>query len=191
MALLKTKTPAAEPFIVPPLTSHPDYAALIDKRTALIDRKAAVRSEKRELERQIMDTPAPALRRGVAELLDEAGDSTTHLRGRLSELAALDRDIDAALEVLRQRLLVARSVASTAIVKAVKPEYGRRVAEIARALEAVAVARAGYDELRDQFEREDISWGALVPVSLSFLGDHRDGQIPRFVREAKEAGYYA
>jgi hypothetical protein len=74
MALLKTKTPAAEPFIVPPLTSHPDYAALIDKRTALIDRKAAVRSEKRELERQIMDTPAPALRRGVAELLDEAGD---------------------------------------------------------------------------------------------------------------------
>lgn len=109
----------------------------------------------------------------------------------MSELAALDRDIDAALEVLRQRLLVARSVASTAIVKAVKPEYGRRVAEIARALEAVAVARAGYDELRDQFEREDISWGALVPVSLSFLGDHRDGQIPRFVREAKEAGYYA
>jgi hypothetical protein len=190
MAFLKSKPTAAEPYRVPPLAMHTDYAVLCDKRAGLLVRQSAVRAEKRDVERQIAETPAPALRRGVAELLEEAADSTTALRARLAELTVLERDIDAALEVLRQRLAVARTAASRAIVEAVRPEYARRVSAVAHALEAVAVARAAYDELRDQFEREDVSWGALGPASLGFLGEARDGHIERFVREAKSAGYY-
>ncbi|CAN7459478.1 hypothetical protein [Mesorhizobium sp. LjNodule214] len=181
---------AAE-FIVPALTTQPEYAALVEKRDTLLGRHSAVKTERREIEKQIRETPAPAWRRGVAELLDEASDSSTALRAKLAELTTLDRDIEAALEVLRQRLAVARSSASKTIIEACRPEYGRRVAAIARALEAVATARGSYDDFRDQLEREDISWGGLGPISLNFLGEPRDGHIPRFVREAKEANYYA
>jgi len=183
------KAAGTEPFVVPPLTSHPDYAALVQKREDLLARQAATRTEKREIERQIKATPAPTMRRGVAELLEEASDSTTAILGRLSELITLDRDIEAALEVLRQRLAVARTTASQAIIGRCRDEYGRRVAAIAKALEALAEARAEYDEMRDQFEREDVSWVALGPVNLNFLGDARDGHVQRFTREAKEAGY--
>lgn len=178
-------------FIVPALTTQPEYAALVEKRDSLIGRHSAVRAERRETEKQIRETPSPALRRGVAELLGETSDSSTALRAKLAELTTLDRDIEAALEELRQRLTGARSAASKTIIEVCRPEYGRRVAAVARALEAVAAVRASYDDFRDQLEREDISWGGLGPVSLHFLGEHRDGHIQRFVREAKEAGYYA
>ncbi|OCP06132.1 hypothetical protein BBX50_23985 [Ensifer sp. LC11] len=83
-----------------------------------------------------------------------------------------------------------RSTASARICDTVKAEYGRRVVKVCQALEAVAEARADFDELRDQFEREDLAWSRLVPLSPTFLGDPRDGHIPRYLKEAREAGYY-
>ncbi|MDX0105485.1 hypothetical protein CN135_11005 [Sinorhizobium meliloti] len=190
MAVFKKSAPAVEAYRVPPLTSDPEYAGHHDKQAELHKRRSEVLAERRELQRQIEEAPAPAFRPGVAELLGEASGSTTGLRTRLAELSALERDIDAALEVVRQRLVHARSSASIRICDAVKAEYGRRVANVCRALEALAEVRSEFDDLRDQLEREDIAWSRLVPFSPVFLGDPRDGHIPRYLKEAKEAGYY-
>jgi hypothetical protein len=191
MAFLKKDKPATEPFIVPSLTSHPDYAALVEKRRGLHARHATVRAEKRDIERQIAETPAPAMRPGVAELLEEASDSTTGLRARLAELNTFDRDIDAALEVLRQRLAAARTVASKAVCAQVREEYGRRVADICKALEAADAAHRSYIELRDDLEANDIAWGSLTPLIPTFLGDIReaDRRVVAYIAEARRAGY--
>lgn len=193
MAILKkqaTAQPEAE-FRVPSLEeASAEYAALVAQRSGLTQRGADTRAERRDIERKIAEAPAPIMRAGVAELLGETSDSTSGLRTRLAEVSKLERDIGSALEVIRQRLAVARTGASKAICAAARPEYGRRVAAICDALQAVAVARAAFDDLRDEFERQDVSWASLGPISLGFLGDARDGHIQRFVREAREAGYY-
>lgn len=191
MAFLKKAAAAVEPFRVPTLIEgSAEYAALVAKRDELFEKQPALRVERLELERAITESPAPTLRPGVAELLGESSDSTTGLRARLAEVAKLERDVEAALEVIRERLAVARTAASKAICSQVKPEYGRRVAAICDALKAVAAARAEYDALRDELEREDVAWGSLGPVFLGFLGDARDGHVQRFIHEAREAGYH-
>jgi hypothetical protein len=111
------------------------------------------------------------------------------LRKQAGDIRNQLADVEAALEIVRRRLADAKGPASVAVCQTVKPEYGRRVAAVAKALEALAVARADYDDLRNQFEAEDVAWGSLIPISLGFLGDPRDGQIPRFMREVREAGY--
>lgn len=189
--LKKAAVSAAEPFRVPSLAeASPEYAALVDKRQELLTQQSALTAERNELVRKIEEAPAPAMRPGVAALLGETSDSTTALRTRLSEVQRTLADIDAALEVVRQRLAVARTAASKAICAAARPEYGRRVAALCEVLQALSVARAAYDDLRDEFERQDVSWGSLGPVSLGFLGDARDGHVQRFIREARSAGYY-
>ncbi len=187
----KPAVSAAEPFRVPSLAeASPDYAALVDKRQELLSQQSALTAERNELVRKIEEAPAPAMRPGVAALLGETSDSTTALRTRLSEVQRTLSDIDAALEVVRQRLAVARTGASKTICLAARPEYSRRVAAICEALQAVAVARAAYDDLRNEFDLHDVSWGSLGPLDLRFLGDARDGQVERFIREARSAGYY-
>ncbi|MGW9332296.1 hypothetical protein [Bosea sp. NPDC055594] len=189
MAIFKKQ--AAEPFRVPSLAeASPEYAALVDKRQELLTQQSTLNAERRDLVRKIEESPAPTMRPGVAALLGETSDSTAGLRGRLTEVQRTLSDIDAALEVIRQRLAVARTGASKAICMAARPEYGRRVAALCEALQAVSVARADYDNLRDEFERHDVSWASLGPLGLGFLGDARDGHVHRFIREAKEAGYY-
>lgn len=188
MAVFKKST--TEPFRVPALTEvSADYAALIEKQTELLARQATVSAERRDLERQIAQAPAPAFRPAVAELLGEPSDSSSNLRAKVREIAALENDIAAALQVLKGRITTARSGASKLVCDATRQEYARRVAAICTALEAVAAARAQYDALRDEFDRQDVAWASLGPVSLNFLGEARDGHIYRFIREAKEAGY--
>lgn len=191
MAFLKKAAEAAEPFRVPSLIEgSAEYAGLIGKRSELFEKQSALRVERRDIERAITESPAPTLRPGVAELLGETSDSTTGLRARLAEVIKLERDVEAALEVVRQRLAVARTAASKAICLQTKPEYGRRVAAICEALEAVAAARAHYDDLRNELERQDVAWASLGPMNPHFLGDARDGHIQSYIREAKGAGYY-
>lgn len=184
-------TKKTEPFRVPSLgEASPGYAALLERRTDLLTRQSAAVAERREVERQITDAPEPAYRPGVAELLGESSDSTSSLRARLKDLRSLESDIAAALEVVRQRLQVARGAASKEVCRLVRPEYGRRVAAICEALKSVAAARAEYDALRDDFDREDVAWTSLGPMPLGFLGDANGGHVERFLKEAREGGYY-
>lgn len=188
MAVFKKTT--TEPFRVPALTEvDAEYGALTEKQTELLQRQATVTAERRSIERQISAAPAPTFRPAVAELLGESSDSSSSLRTQAKGLLALEKDIASALEVIRQRLTTARGKASQLVCDVVRPEYGRRVAAICGALQALAEARAEYDNLRDEFDRNDVAWGSLGPVSLNFLGDARDGHIDRFIREAREAGY--
>lgn len=183
------KRPVNQPFTVPPLTTDTVYRDLFSRQSALLEKQTKTVRERRELEQQIAEAPAPAYRPGVAELLGEDSDGQSALRARLKEVVASERDIETALEILAQRLREARTKASLVVCNAVRPEYGRRVAAIADALKAVASARAEYHQMRDELEREDIAWFSLVPMDPAFLGDARDGHIQRYLKEAKEAGY--
>lgn len=192
MRILK-KTPAApaEPFRVLTLAeASSDYAALAEKRGDLLAERASLESEKLDLERKIAADTTPEMRPSVAELLGDPASGKAMMRKRLAEIIGRLRDLEAAIEIVGRRIGEARTKASLIVSEAAKPEYGRRVAAICRALEAVAAARAEYAELVDQFERNDISWLRLMPFQPSFLGDPRDGHLAQYIQEAKTAGYY-
>ncbi|MDF2810516.1 MAG: hypothetical protein K0S56_1547 [Microvirga sp.] len=187
--MAKISPPSA--YQVPPLTSVPAYAALAAKRTELQELQTASRRELRKLERELTETPMPALRAGVAALLGEATVEPTGVHERIAELRRTERDAAAALSVIEQRLREARSSASRVVCGEVRPEYARRVAALCRALEVLAAERRAYDELRDQLEAEDIAWSTLTPMSLGWLGNPVDGgHIAVFLKNAQEAGYY-
>ncbi|KQV83658.1 hypothetical protein [Rhizobium sp. Root1220] len=180
----------SERFEVPPLTIDPVYKDLVDRRSLLLEKQADLAREHRELAQSINDAPAPAFRPGVAELLGEGADSTSSWRARLREVIASETDVDTALEIVRQRLLAARGKASASVCSIVRPEYARRVADLASALKAAAAARSAYDDLVTELNIEDISWTSLTPLQPNFLGDPRDGHVHRWLREATEAGYH-
>ncbi|GAB4073183.1 hypothetical protein KHC28_15385 [Ancylobacter sonchi] len=189
--LSKNKAVAAESYRVPPLTTVPEYAALIAKRAELLDKQTATIRERRKLEQGLATAPVPAYRAGVASLLGEDTVAQTSVHGRLSELSQLDRDVTAALTVLDQRLREARGRASRLVCDEVRPEYGRRVAALCRAMQALDAERKSYDELRSQLEVEDIAWSTLRPMNLGWMGNAFDGgHIEVFLKNAREAGYY-
>ncbi|MEF2557391.1 hypothetical protein VQ044_14075 [Aurantimonas sp. C2-5-R2] len=99
-------------------------------------------------------------------------------------------DLETAIDVVNGRLADARTKASVGACEIAKPEYGRRVAAICTALVSVAEARKAYADLIDEFERNDIAWLGLGPMTPRFLGDPRDGHLARYLMEAREAGYY-
>ena len=191
MAPLLKKT-SAEQFRVPSLAeASPNFAALLQKQADLLARQSELNREHREIKKQIeaAGNSGPRVSARIAELLGDDADSSPLLRKQAADIRNQLADVEGALEIVRRRLSDAKGSASAAVCQIVKPEYGRRVAAVAKALETLAEARADYDDLRNQFEAEDIAWTSLVPMSLGFLGDPRDGHIPRFMRDAKEAGY--
>lgn len=134
--------------------------------------------------------PAPAMRRGVAELLGESVDAS--IAGRSTKLKALRShlaDIEAAQAIVKRSLSDRRSLASVAACRAVKAEYGNRVAAIVKALEAVLVAAADAEEILEELERNDAQIGYLPPHRPSFLGTVADGRVATDIKEAREAGY--
>ncbi|MBM2715475.1 hypothetical protein JQK88_30575 [Mesorhizobium caraganae] len=200
MGLLKKSEPtkpdapleSPAPFVMPSLEdSSPAYAALIAKRLALNVARDKLQAERRKLEKEIALDTSTALRPAIANLLGDDEDSKSHNFKRVAEIHREVANIDSALEVLRERILTERGKASRIVYDAVRPEYGRRVSAVAKALEAVQAARRDYDDLRNMFEAEDIAWSALGPLTLGWLGDPRDGHIPRFLNDVREAGYYA
>jgi len=190
MAPLKKK-PADEYRVTSLAEASPEYAALLQKQSDLYALQSKLNNERRDLQKQIDESGStgPSVPARVAELLGDATDSTPMLRRQAADIRAKLADVETAIEIVRRRLSDAKGPASQAACQIVKPEYGRRVAAIVKALEALAQVRADYDDLRNQLESEDIAWGSLVPMSLGFLGEPSDGHIPRFLKEAKEAGY--
>ncbi|WP_245525732.1 hypothetical protein [Mesorhizobium sp. M00.F.Ca.ET.216.01.1.1] len=94
------------------------------------------------------------------------------------------------MAVLSARLNAAKGAASTKVREAVKPEYTRLVQAMAKAIEALKMARAEYDSLLDQFSAEDVEWTALTPMQPTFCGDRHDGHLERWLRAAREIGYH-
>lgn len=190
MAILKKA--AAEPYRIPSLAeASPEFAALLHKQNDLYALQSKLNGELRDMQKQIDATGdrSPRVSTRVAELLGDAPDSAPMLRKQAADIRKELADVEAAIEIVRRRLTEAKGPASVAACQISKPEYGRRVVAVVRALETLAEARADYDDLRNQFEAEDIAWTALVPMSLGFLGDRHDGHLTRAVKEMREAGY--
>ncbi|UPK40110.1 hypothetical protein IVB18_24505 [Bradyrhizobium sp. 186] len=192
MVLLKKKE-AAE-YRIPSLAdADPMYAALLQKQADLYALQSKLNGELRDIQKQIdaAGGAGPRVPVRVAELLGDEADSAPMLGKQAADIRAKLADVETAIEIVRRRLSDAKGPASQAVCRLVKPEYGKRVAAVAKALEALAEARTGYDDLRNQFDVEDVAWGSLIPLSLGFLGDPSGdgGQIPRFMRDVREAGY--
>lgn len=182
-----------EKFHVPALGDlDPVYRDFETRRSLLLEKQTANTRGQRSVEEKLGARKDAPYSDGVAELLGEtASDGETHngLLQRLTALRAEGRDIEIALSVIARRMEEQRTNANRLVVDASRKEYGRRVAAIAHALQAVAAARAEYDELRFQFEDKDIRWSSLGPMSLGFLGEASDGHVQRVVKEAKDLGY--
>lgn len=189
MALLKKSPPAQ--FVVPTLVeSDSDYRERVERLAGLQDALTELAQERRRLEREISETPAPTVRPSVAVLLgDEKVDARTALLARLAEVRRSITDHETAIELQRRRVEEARGRASAIVREKVKPEYGKRVAALASALEQAHAARLSLRELVDEMEVDGCSWAALGVFEPTFLGDREDGHVHRFVREAKAAGY--
>jgi hypothetical protein len=186
------KKKPADDFRVPTLAdASPEFSALLQKQADLYALQSKLNGDRRDLQKQIdaAGDSVPRVPARIAELLGDEADSVPMLRKQAADIRSQLADVEAALEIIFRRLNDAKGPASMAVCQTVKPEYGKRVVAVAKALEALAVARADYDDLRNQFEAEDVQWSSLIPLSLGFLGDPRDGHIPRFMREAREAGY--
>ncbi|MBZ9600497.1 hypothetical protein [Phyllobacterium chamaecytisi] len=187
MSLLKQKT---VPFVVPSLAdADPAYAELVAKQRDLLDQQAKFTAERVGLVASIRADTSREVDPKVAALLGDPVSGKATSRQRVGEIDTHLKTIANALEIIRIRLADARSKASLAVCAKVKPEYARRVKAMAEALEQVQVARAHYDELRSDLDANDVSWGSLVPMTPAFLGDYRDGHVPRWLGEAKRAGY--
>ena len=181
-----------EEFRVPSLSEvDATYKDLQQRRMILADKKAGLAREQAAIEADIGSRAPLPYSSSVAALLGEDADAETENRprARLKELKAEIRDIEIAIEVIDRRLAEQKPRANAAVLAACRPEYGRRVRALVDALQAVSTARAAYDQMRNEFEANDIQWTALVPLGLGFLGDARDGHVQRIVREAREAGY--
>lgn len=190
----KTTLPAD--FRVPSLAdASPEYGELQRRLATLDTAHAALTREARTLQKDIAASPTPRVRPGVAALIgDDPVDGGAAKVAKLADLQRSIADHDAALAEVRRRLIVARGPASTAARAAVKPEYQRRVRAVCEALVAAEEARAAYEDMRSQFEAEDIEWTGLGVLALGFLGDRDGGKsfhIQRVLREAREAGNYA
>lgn len=181
----------AESFVAPTLAgSDADYAAMEVRLSELGTQSADIARQIGDLENDIRTRPTPRIRAGVASLLAEVIDQDLHARpAKLRDLRTLADDTETAIEIVRRRLNDRRGPASLAACNAARAEYGKRVAAVVQALEAVQVARAATDSLLDDLEAEGIQSGYLPVVQPIFLGDVRDGHVPRFIREVKEAGY--
>ncbi|KFC68431.1 hypothetical protein FF80_01871 [Devosia sp. LC5] len=186
--LKKTKS---EPYVAQSLAdSNAEYGVRAGRLAELRVALNGLRSEAVALERELGRTPAPVMRPSVAALLgDEVVDERTGKATRMAELRRLIADHEAAVELQTARVNESKGAANIAACDAAKPEYGRRVAALAAALETVAAARADYQELVNAFDAEEISWTRLGVFVPNFLGPQGDGHIERFVREAKEYGY--
>ena len=184
MALLKKKP--ADEYRIPSLAeASPDYAVLLQQQADLLARQSELTKERRALEKQIAAIPNTGRRVSsrAAELLGDSPDSESILRKKSAEIRGELSTFEEALEVLRRRLAEAKSPASQLVCSVVEPEYRRRVAAVVKAAIGLAAARSDYDDLRYQFEAEDIAWTGLGPLSLNFLGDRLDGHLTRLIRE--------
>lgn len=186
------KKSTATEFRIPSLAeADPDtYGALIAKHDELHGRLSSAKTAAREAEAELKANPAPALRAGVAELLGDAAPVSSGVRQRLAEANRSASDIEAAIEIVRQRIRDARGPAARMAAATVRPEFERRVVALCGALRVADQAHAELARLIDDLEAGDIH-SPLLGENALFLGNPRESDRPveRFIRMNKERGY--
>jgi len=181
----------SSPFRIPTLAeADADYASMEAKLAELALEASRTDAEIDALAADIAARPAPRIQAGVAALLGETVDQTLASRpARLMELRKHAADVDAAIEIIRLRMRDRQGQASVAVCAVVRAEYGKRIAALVEALDAVHAARLHADALLDELEGEGVQITYLPAIRANFLGERNDGHIQRFANEAREAGY--
>lgn len=169
-----------------------EYRDRVERLRLLNEAVGQLRREEAEIVDFLATSRAATIRPTVAALLgDTVVDEHTKKTHRLAEVRRSLQDHQAALTLQRNRISDARVSAGAAVCKTIRPEYGRRVAALIRALEGADEARRHLSDLTDTLERDDVSWLSLGVFKANFLGDAVDGHIPRMALEAKGFGYVA
>jgi hypothetical protein len=205
MALLRrkpelvTSDQAAQAFVVPALEDvSPQYRALLEQRTSLQERSGAAQRRVDTINERIqtgrfISTDELAAKMRVAALIgDTAPDEQTVDRAELKKLTIEINDIAAAIKILEQRISRERQRASGLVCNTVRDSYAGVVREQCVQLVGLLEAMTAYANLTDDLNENDISWTALIPMPLGWIGSPRDGQgrAAHFLREACEHGFF-
>lgn len=188
MALLSKKN---APFAVPTMAeTDADYAQRVERYRALNDAIIDLRRQEKSLERELEGMPAPKVSAEVAALLGDAEvDARTAKAKELADVRRSIADHATAIALQTTRVDQAKASASRAVCEAVRPEFRRRVAELAKTVEAAIAARADFMALVADLEADDVAWRYLGDPVPHFMGDPRDGQAVRWLAEMKGSGY--
>ena len=172
----------------------PEYAALVARRDELQAEQHGHRTELAEISRAI-SAAAPATDRAAraARVIDgdQASLSVADLQQRRGGHQRRLADLDAALEVLDDRIREARMTASAIIRDRVEPQHRALVRTICDRLLALHDASRAYHEFVTELNDGQVAWSALRPMFPAFLGDPRSAQgvVAIYLAEAANYGF--
>lgn len=130
----------------------------------------------------------------VADLLvDAPAQARSNSVAAYQATVAERLDVEAALEVLDQKIQQERIAASKIVVTAVKPHHDDLARRLASSMLAAAEAAAEYQQLLDDLGAEEVFHASLDVLPVSRLGDPRryDSRWRDYLSEAVRAGYLA
>ena len=188
----KTKT-AGQPFRVHSLEdASTEYADLKKRRQAFIDQKSQLERDRDAHAltdfqvfhaAQRMDR-AGALVTGDVVLSDMPVSPESAWRAKFAEIDRQIADAKSAIELLDQKIAVARRKATTVIVDEVRDEYQARVLHLCQALIAAHGASKNLEDLKAQFNDRDLAWsGPLQPIGAAALHDGYSTFLQTAVRD--------
>ncbi|MCZ0734578.1 hypothetical protein [Phreatobacter sp. AB_2022a] len=192
MAFLKSKAPASAAFKVPTLAEADDeYGAMLERLASLHHELGQTRRKQIEIEKAIAADKSPEIRASVAALLGDKPNSKAVLRANLADLRGRQRDLEAAVSVLTERLRLRQTDAAKKVREAVRPELDRRVRAVIQAMKALDLAHVELMTLHSDLEDVDAAPSAFGPVWPFFLGNARDAsrKIQFFLNEVRGAGH--
>lgn len=177
--------------------NSPEYRELADRYSALGVRSAAIYGRLAEMAaaaRAKSKAPVPPARlpQRVAELVGDPSSGPAQTPRESQEASSLQselRDIAAAQEELRARMVRLRPAASRAALAKVEPELRARVKRVAAAMKTLAAEYGGLLDLIEELNGNDLQWAHLGPPHALFLGDPRKPVTPIPIWLKNMAGY--
>jgi len=190
-SLIMKKAPAYD---VPTLESVlPEYAELMDRRRKLVALQASLNEQWNEVSNKLH----LAARNQSSVVTDEdvrvgtllgdevKGATLKSDRDLVTQLQQQMDDCRRALDVLADRIRVARREASQRICLQLADAHKALVKDIADGLIALHRANAAYDEFAGELIKRDVAWTSLRPSHPTFIGSPKDrhGIVAHYLRE--------
>lgn len=179
-SIFKPKT-TETPFRVRSLEdASTEYADLKKRRQGFIDQKGKLERERvahAQTDFQAFHTAqrvdrVGALVAGDVVLADMPVSPESAWRAKFAEFDRQIADAKSAIELLNQKIMVARRAASAVIVDEVRDEYHARVVHLCQALIAAHGASKNLEDIKAQFNDQDLAWsGPLQPIGAVALHD--------------------
>lgn len=176
--------------VIPSLTDvDSEYKDLVERETSLNTRVGEIRRELGEIEAAIAAeraTGGPRLRGPIAELVGDADAAAVDRRNDLRELRQAESDHSEAIGVIQRRIHDRRSVASRAVVAAMRAEIDKRIGAVVAATEAALAAHGDLESLIRDLEAESVETDSLRGNTIPFF--LTNGAAARYVSEHSANG---